>query len=68
VSLRFDCCDCQVDAIIADSYSGAGFLVVDFTTDARSVLVHGNRFPSRFPAGETALIGQVGEATVTGTS
>ena len=66
MSLRLDLCDCQVDAIIADSYSGAGLLVVDFTTDVGSVLVHGNRIRSRFPEGETALIGQVGEATVTG--
>ena len=66
VSLRLDLCDCQVDAIIADSYSGAGLLVVDFMTDAGSALLHGNRIRSRFPMGETALVGGVGEACVTG--
>ena len=66
VTLRLDLSDCQVDAIIAGSYSGAGFLVADFTTDAGSALVHGNRIRSRFPMGETALVGGVGEVCVTG--
>ncbi len=66
VSLRLDICDCQIDAIVAASYSGAGLLVVDLNTDWGSAVVHGNRIRSRFPKGETALISGLGEATVTG--
>src|SRR6202012_2538674 len=66
VSLRLDFCDCQIDAIVAASYSGAGLLVVDLNTDWGSAVVHGNRIRSRFPIGETALISGLGEATVTG--
>ncbi len=66
VSLRLDFCDCQVDAVIAGSYSGAGLLLVDLTTDAGSALVHDSRIRTRFPMGEAALVGGVGEASVTG--
>ena len=75
VSVRLDLCDCQVDAIVADSYSGAGLLVVDLTTETGSALLHDNRIRSRFPMGETVLVtglagGQelvgFGEASVTG--
>ena len=66
VTLRLDLSDCQIDAVVAGSYSGAGLLVADFTTDAGSALLHGNRIRSRFPMGETALVAGVGEASVTG--
>jgi Family of unknown function (DUF6519)/IPT/TIG domain len=66
VSLRLDCCDCQVDAVIAGSYSGAGLLVMDLTPNAGSVVCHGNRIRNRFPGGETALIAGVAEASITG--
>ena len=66
VSLRLDLCDCQIDAIIADSYSGAGLFLMDFTSDAGSALLHGNRIRSRFPGGETALVYGLSEASVTG--
>ena len=66
VSLRLDLSDCQIDAIIADSYSGAGLFLVDFTSDAGSVLLHGNRIRSRFPGGEAVLVYNVSEASVTG--
>ena len=66
VTLQLDLSDCQIDAVIAGSYSGAGLLVADFTADAGSALLHGNRIRSRFPMGETALIGGVGEVCVTG--
>jgi hypothetical protein len=66
VSLRLDLCDCQIDAVIADSYSGAGLLVVDLTNDWGSAVLHGNRIRSRFPMGETALVSGLGEAAVTG--
>ena len=66
VTLRLDLSDCQVDAIIAGSYSAAGLLVADFATDAGSVLLHGNRIRSRFPMGATAMVGGVGEVSVTG--
>ena len=66
VTLRLDLSDCQVDAIIAGSYSAAGLLIADFATDAGSVLLHGNRIRSRFPMGVAALVGGVGEVAVTG--
>jgi hypothetical protein len=66
VSLRLDFCDCQVDAVIAGSYSGAGLLVVDFTANAGSAVFHGNRLRSRFPMGEAALVGGLGETSITG--
>ena len=75
LSVRLDLCDCQVDAIVADSYSGAGLLVVDLTAETGSALLHDNRIRSRFPMGETVLVtglasGQelvgFGEASVTG--
>jgi hypothetical protein len=66
VSLRLDICDCQIDAIIADSYSGAGLLVVDLTADLGSAVVHGNRIRSRFPMGESALLSGLGTATISG--
>ena len=56
VSMRLDLCDCQVDAIIADSYSGAGILVLDLTTETGSALLHDNRIRNRFPMGETVLV------------
>ena len=67
VSLRLDVCDCQIDAIIAESYSGAGLLVADLTQSASaSALAHGNRIRSRFPAGTGALCVWLAEASVTG--
>jgi Family of unknown function (DUF6519)/IPT/TIG domain len=67
VSLRLDVCDCQIDAVIAESYSGAGLLVADLSqSQAASALVHGNRIRSRFPAGEAALGLWLAEGSVTG--
>ena len=51
LSLRLDLCDGQVDAIIADSYSGAGLLVIDFTTGTGLALLHDNRIPEPLPDG-----------------
>jgi hypothetical protein len=66
VTLRLDFCDCQVDAIVANSYSAAGLLVTDFTANGASVLVQGSRIRSRFPLGETLMAALLEEATVTG--
>ena len=66
MTLRLDLSDCQIDAIIAGSYSGAGLVVVDFTSDAGSALIHGNRIRSRFLMGETSLVGGIGEVSITG--
>jgi hypothetical protein len=67
VSLRFDLCDCQVDAVIADSYSGAGLLLADLTQSAvASALVHGSRLRTRFPGGETFLGAWLAEASISG--
>ena len=74
LAVRLDLCDCQVDAVIADSYSGAGLLVLDLTAGTGSALLHDNRIRSRFPFGAAVLVigitpqGMVGfgEACVTG--
>ncbi|HUA27949.1 MAG TPA: DUF6519 domain-containing protein [Streptosporangiaceae bacterium] len=64
---RLDVCDCQVDAVIAESYSGAGLLVADLSqSQSASALVHGNRIRSRFPAGEAVLGLWLAEGSVTG--
>jgi Family of unknown function (DUF6519)/IPT/TIG domain len=67
VSPRLDVCDCQIDAIIAESYSGAGLLVADLSqSQSASMLMHGNRVRTRFPAGEAALGLWLAEGSVTG--
>ena len=75
VSVRLDLCDCQVDAVVADSYSGAGLLVLDLTAETGSALLHANRIRNRFLMGETVLVTGItvqvefvgfGEACVTG--
>jgi Family of unknown function (DUF6519)/IPT/TIG domain len=63
--LRLDMSGCEVEAVIAGSYSGASLFVDDYT-NAGSVLVHGNRLRSSFPMGETALILDVSRSSVTG--
>jgi hypothetical protein len=75
---RLDLADCQVDAVIAESYSGAALIMADLTEDAlfgssvvrgapvASAVVHGSRMRCRFPAGETALGFAFAEANVTG--
>ena len=67
VTPRLDVCDCQVDAVIAESYSGAGLLVADLSqSQSASALVHGNRIRSRFPAGEAVVGLWLAEGSVTG--
>jgi IPT/TIG domain len=67
VSLRLDLCDCQVDAVIAESYSGAALLLADLTlSGTASALVHGNRLRSRCPVAEAAMAIALAEASVTG--
>ena len=66
VSLRLDFRDCQVDAVLAGSNSGAGLLVVDLAEAAGSAVVHGSRIRNHFPAGDTALAYLLQEASVTG--
>jgi hypothetical protein len=67
---RVDLTDCQVDAIVATSYSGAALALIDLTyltvSEAASAIVHGNRLRSRFPGGETAAGAYLTEACVTG--
>jgi hypothetical protein len=66
VFLRLDVCECQIDAVIKDSYSGAGIFVINFKLDTGSATVQGNRIRTRFPRGEAALAAQLTEASVTG--
>lgn len=67
VSLRFDLSDCQVDAVIADSYSGAALVLADLAQSAvASALVHGSRLRTRFPGGETFQGAWLAEASITG--
>ncbi len=64
--MRIDVSDCQVDAVVASSYSGAGLLVIDFSQTQGSVIVDGCRMRTRFPWGETAFFLWPVEATITG--
>jgi hypothetical protein len=68
VSPRLDLCDCQVDAVIAESYSGAALILADLTegASATSAVIHGNRLRCRFPGGETAMSIWLAQACVTG--
>jgi hypothetical protein len=66
VSLRLDFRDCQVDAVLGGSNSGAGLLIADFAEATGSAVVHGNRIRNHFPAGDTALAHLLEEASVTG--
>ncbi len=65
IHLRLDVADCEIDAVLLDSNSGAALLVLDFTATVGSGIVHGNRFRDRFTSGETALVACT-EASVTG--
>jgi hypothetical protein len=64
--LRLDLGACQIDATVADSNCGAGFLAADFTAGSGSALLHDNRIRGRFPGGETVFLGGVAESCVTG--
>jgi hypothetical protein len=66
ITLRFDMSDCQVDAVLADSYSGAALIVADLTAVPGSAILHGNRLRNRFPDGQTALVIGLGDAALTG--
>jgi hypothetical protein len=46
----------QIDAVVANSYSGPGLLVMDTTATFGSVLLTGNRITNRFPGGQAAVI------------
>jgi hypothetical protein len=64
VLLRLTCVDNQIDAVLADTYSGAGLVVADQSTVAGSAIVTGNRIRSRFYRGQTVLVEQVAEAAI----
>lgn len=68
VSPRLDMCDCQVDAVIAESYSGAALILVDLAENASttSAVIHDNRLRCRFPGGETSMCLWLVQACVTG--
>ena len=65
-SLRLDVGDCQVNALLAGSNSGAGLLIADLAEATGSAVLHGNRISTSFPAGDTALVYQLEQATITG--
>jgi hypothetical protein len=65
VSLQLDFYGCQVDAVIANSFSGAGLLVMDLAQTG-SALVHGSRIRNRFSIGEAVLTSGVAQLSVTG--
>jgi hypothetical protein len=64
--LQLELGSCQIDAVTAESDGGAALLVADFTAEAGSAFIHDNRIRSRFPDGETALVGGVAEGCVLG--
>ena len=63
--MRLDVGGCQVDAIVAGAYSGAGLLVFDFSVTPGSALIHDNRIRNQFPRGDTVLLYGLSEACVT---
>jgi hypothetical protein len=64
---RVDVSDCQIDAVVLESYSGAALILVNLTqTGAASAVVHGNRIRCRYPRGEAAIGMWLAEACVTG--
>jgi hypothetical protein len=65
MTLQLDLGGCLVDAVVADSYSGSGLLVLDFTPDPGSALVHDNRIRTRFSLGEAASLIGLTRACVT---
>jgi hypothetical protein len=65
-SLRLAFRDCQVDAVITGSNSGAGLLVINLAEATGSAVVHGSRIRNRFPAGAAALAYGLEEASITG--
>jgi hypothetical protein len=64
-SMRLDVGGCQVDAVVAGAYSGAGLLVFDFSVTPGSALIHDNRIRNQFPRGDTVLLYGLSEACVT---
>jgi hypothetical protein len=56
----------QVDAVIANSYSGAGLILVDQAAAPGSVLISDNRIRSRVPMGAAAWLTNLVECVVTG--
>lgn len=56
----------QVDAVIANSYSGAGLILVDQAAAPGSALVNDNRIRSRVPMGAAAWLTSLVECVVTG--
>ncbi len=66
VLLRLVIADSQIDAVVEDSYSGAGIVVLDLTATPGSLLFNGNRVRTRFPEGQAVLVSTVAEAALTG--
>ena len=56
----------QIDAVIANSYSGAGLILVDQAATPGSVLVSENRIRSRVPMGAAAWLTSLVECVVIG--
>ena len=46
----------QIDAIVKNSFSGAGLFLMDTTPTFGSIMLTGNRIASRFPQGQAAVI------------
>jgi hypothetical protein len=64
---RLEVRDCQIDAVLLESYSGAALILVNLTeTPPASAVVHGSRMRCRFPRGEAAMSIWLDEACVTG--
>jgi hypothetical protein len=64
VLLRLTFAENQIDAVLEDSYSGAGLVVADHSSVAGSAIVCGNRIRTRFYLGQAVLVEQVAEATI----
>jgi hypothetical protein len=52
----------QIDAMVTNSYSGPGLIVMDTTATFGSILLTGNRIANRFPGGQAAVIYTMSDA------
>jgi hypothetical protein len=55
-TLRLTLSGNQIDAMVTDSYSGPGLLVMDITGTTGSILLNGNRVANRYPNGQGAVV------------
>jgi hypothetical protein len=66
IALRLDMSGCQVDAVLAEAYSGVALLVANLSATPGSALILGNRLRNRFPGFPNAWVFGMGDVAITG--